>query len=176
MFGSTDLRALVERGHELGCHTYSHKTLRSMPIPELRADLDRNREVLLGESGVESLISFAYPFGEASWTTKREIAKRFAAARGVRPGINGQILDLAQLLAVHIYAEDFSTERIQALISRTVKTRGWLIFYTHEVELAPPKEGCTEQQFAAVLDMVIGSHIEVLPMRSAIGRMMHRPS
>ncbi len=174
MLGPRDLESLVRRGHELGCHSYHHMSLRSTPIEEARADLDRNREVLLEASGAESLTSFAYPFGEANWTAKAEVAKRFAAARGVRPGINGRILDLAQLLAVGIFAEDFSEARVQAIIQRTVKTRGWLIFYTHEVEASPSSIGCTEQQFERTLDMVIASQIEVLSMRNAIGRIMHR--
>jgi peptidoglycan/xylan/chitin deacetylase (PgdA/CDA1 family) len=174
MLGSGDLEALVRRGHELGCHSYSHKSLRSTPIEEMRADFERNREVLLGASGAESLTSFAYPFGEANWTAKAEVAKRFAAARGVRPGINGRILDLAQLRAVGILAHDFSEGRVQALIQRTLKTRGWLIFYTHEVEASPSSIGCTVHQFEQTLDMVLASHIEVLSMRNAIGRIMHR--
>jgi peptidoglycan/xylan/chitin deacetylase (PgdA/CDA1 family) len=174
MLTPRDLEALVKRGHELGCHTYSHKSARGTTVRELLADIEHNREVLLGASGAESLTSFSYPFGETNWTAKAEITKRFAAARGIRPGINGRVLDLAQLRAVHICAERFSEERIRALIQRTVKTRGWLIFYTHEVGDAPSEGSCTEQQFAQVLDMVIDSHVEILPMRSALGRMMHR--
>lgn len=174
MLGSKDLETLVCRGHELGCHSYSHKSLRSSPIEEMRADFDRNREVLLSASGAESLTSFAYPFGEANRMAKVEVAKRFAAARGVRPGINGRIIDLAQLRAVAIHAHEFSERRVQTLIQRTLKTRGWLIFYTHEVEASPSSIGCTEQQFERTLDMVVASQIEVLSMRSAVGRIMHR--
>jgi peptidoglycan/xylan/chitin deacetylase (PgdA/CDA1 family) len=174
MLGSGDLKTLVRRGHELGCHSYSHRSFRSTPIEEMRADLDRNREVLLRASGVESLTSFAYPYGEANWTAKTEIAKRFAAARGVRPGINGRILDLAQLRAVCIQAEKFSERHIQSLIQRTLRTRGWLIFCTHEVESSPSFFGCTERQFERTVEMVVASRIEVLSMRSAVGRIMHR--
>jgi peptidoglycan/xylan/chitin deacetylase (PgdA/CDA1 family) len=174
MLRSADLRTLVQRGHELGCHSFSHRSLRSTPAPELRADLDHNRQVLLGASAAESLTSFAYPFGESNWTSKAQIARRFAAARGVYPAINGRIVDLAQLRAVRIYAHEFSAERVHALIARTVRTRGWLIFYTHDVGDAPSIVGCTAQQFAQVLDLVVAAHLEVLPMRSAVGRIMHR--
>ena len=174
MLGSEDLKTLVRRGHELGCHSYSHRSLRSIHSAEMRAEFDRNREVLLRASGVESLTSFAYPYGEANWTAKAEVAKRFAAARGVRPGINGRILDLAQLRAVGIHAEEFSERHIQSLVQQTLRTGGWLIFYTHEVEAAASSIGCTEQQFERTLEIVIASKIEVLSMRSAIGRIMHR--
>jgi peptidoglycan/xylan/chitin deacetylase (PgdA/CDA1 family) len=174
MLDSEDLKTLVRRGHELGCHSYSHRSFRSIPVEEIRAEIDRNREVLLRASGVESLTSFAYPYGETNWTAKAEIARRFAVARGVRPGINGRVLDLAQLRAVGICAGEFSEGHIQSLIQRTLRTRGWLIFCTHEVEASPSSFGCTEQQFERTLDMVVASKIEVLSMRSALGRIMHR--
>jgi peptidoglycan/xylan/chitin deacetylase (PgdA/CDA1 family) len=174
MLRSTDLLTLVQRGHELGCHSFSHRSVRSTAAAELNADLDHNREVLLGASAAESLTSFAYPFGESNWTAKAVIARRFAAARGIYPAVNGRVVDLAQLNAVRIYAHDFSAQRIQALIARTVATRGWLIFYTHDVGDSPSNVGCTAKQFAQVVDLVAAAHLEVLPMRSAIGRIMHR--
>lgn len=174
MLAASDLEKLVRRGHELGCHTYSHTSVRSISVPRLRADLDHNREVLLAASGAESLVSFAYPFGRASYAAKVEIARRFAAARGIRPGVNGRILDMAQLLAVRIYAREFTPERIRAFIERTARSCGWLIFYTHDVRDSPSSVGCTAAQFEAVVQMVVGARIEVLPMRSAVGRIMHR--
>ena len=174
MLGPSDLAELVQRGHELGCHTYSHKSLLGRSIPSLNDDLDHNRDVLLRESGAESLVSFSYPYGEASWGVKKQIGARFAAARGVRPGINGRIVDLAQLLAVRLCIEDFSKERIHALIQRAKRSRGWLIFYTHGVKSDATRGSCTEEQFAETLDMVVESDIEILPIRNAIGRIMHR--
>jgi peptidoglycan/xylan/chitin deacetylase (PgdA/CDA1 family) len=174
MLSPPDLKALVSRGHELGCHSYAHKSVRSISIEEMRADLDRNRKVLLSASGVESLTSFAYPYGEANWTAKAEIARRFAVGRGVRPGVNGRMVDLAQLQAVGIHADGFSESRIQALIQHTIRTRGWLIFCTHEVEASPSEYGCTAQQFERTLEMVVAAKIEVLSMRSALGRITHR--
>jgi len=167
MLSASDLQNLVRRGHELGCHTYSHKSVRTTSIPELRADLDHNREVLLAASGAESLVSFAYPFGRAKYTAKLEIAARFAAARGIRPGINGRILDMAQLLAVPLYAWEFAAERVQTLIERTVESCGWLIFYTHDIVDTPSPFGCTPAQLEAVVAYAAG-RTKILPVRDVI--------
>lgn len=174
MLAASDLESLIRRGHELGCHTYSHTSVRSTSIARLREDLDHNREVLLAASGAESLVSFAYPFGRTNHAAKVEIARRFAAARGIRPGVNGRILDMAELLAVRLYAWDFKAERIRAFIERAADSCGWLIFYTHDVRDSPSSVGCTAEQFNSVVQMVVDSQMEVLPMRSAVGRMMHR--
>jgi peptidoglycan/xylan/chitin deacetylase (PgdA/CDA1 family) len=174
MLRRRDLAALVGGGHELGCHTYSHQSVLTTSRAALNADLDRNREVLLEASGAESLVSFAYPFGEVSWSAKAEISRRFGAARGVRQGINGGILDLSELRAVPIYSAYFSDDAVRALLRRTVRSRGWLIFYTHDVQDSPGTWGCTPDQFARVLELVLAARIEVLPVRSALGRLMHR--
>lgn len=174
MLRRRDLATLVGGGHELGCHTYSHRSVLTTSRADLNADLDRNRDVLLGASGAESLVSFAYPFGEVSWSAKAEIARRFGAARGVRRGINGRILDLSELRGVPIYSNGFSDDAMRELIGRTLRSRGWLILYTHDVDRVPSTWGCTPDQFARVLELVLAARIEVLPMRSALGRLMHR--
>lgn len=174
MLSIGDLRNLVASGHELGCHTYTHQSLLGLSRTSLSDDLDRNRELLLRASGAESLATFSYPFGEASWMAKRVIAARFAAARGVRPGINGRFVDLSQLRATPITDAGFSPDHLRALIRKSVRNRGWLIFYTHGVTEAASPWGCTIEQFSFVLDLVVKSGTEILPMRSAVGRIMHR--
>ncbi len=174
MLSPDDLRKLVASGHELGCHTYAHQSVRGLSRNSLRADLDRNRELLLAASGAESLVTFSYPFGEASWLAKHLIATRFAAARGVRPGINGRVVDLSQLRATPIMSNGFSPDGLRASIRKTVRKRGWLIFYTHGVTEARQPWGCTIEQFTVVLDLVADAGVKILPMRSAVGRIMHR--
>lgn len=174
MLSASDLRNLVANGHELGCHTYAHQSLLGMSPEYLRADLDRNREVLLGASGAESLVTFAYPFGEASWPAKHVIAGRFAAARGVRPGINGRTVDLSQLYSVPIIDAGFSRDALRTSICKAVRNRGWLIFHTHGVTEQASPWGCTTAQFSFVLDLVAEVGMEILPMRSAVGKIMHR--
>ncbi len=174
MLAAEDLRALVNRGHELGCHSYSHRSLRELSIQEIRSDLAANEAILLSASGAESLVSFAYPYGETCWRAKVEIARRFGAGRGVREGINGGLIDLTQLRAITVTARDFSLDRLTRWVEMAKRRRGWLIFSTHDVVDSPTNWGCTPRQFAQVVDLVQAAGIEILTMRNALGRVMHR--
>ena len=169
-----DLQSLLARGHELGCHTYSHRSVVGRSWQDLEEDVALNARTLLEASGGHSLTSFSYPLGEVSFRAKRLCAARFAAARGVRPGLNHRIIDLSELRAISIYHHGFSLARLQQLVETCKRESAWLIFYTHDVCANPSRWGCTEEEFAAVLDAVVKSGIEIMTVRAAVGRMMFR--
>ncbi|MEI6278557.1 MAG: DUF3473 domain-containing protein [Verrucomicrobiae bacterium] len=55
------IRALHEAGHELACHTDSHRRLDEMSPGELRRDLERNREAILGAAPAAEIAGFRAP-------------------------------------------------------------------------------------------------------------------
>lgn len=171
-----DLQSLLARGHELGCHTYSHRSVVGRSVQDLDDDIALNATTLFEACGVQALPSFSYPLGEVSFAAKRLCAGRFAAARGVRPGLNHRIIDLSELRAISIYHRNYSLTRLQQLIDVCKRQSAWLIFYTHDVRANPSTWGCTEEEFAAVLDAVVKSGIEIMTVRAAVGRMMFRRS
>lgn len=169
-----DLRALLARGHEIGCHTYGHHSAARLSAAELSEDLTRNEQAIIADSGVHSLTSISYPFGEVSFAAKRLCASRFAAARGTRPGLNYRFIDLAELRANKIESSNYSLENCQKLIDTAKRESAWLIFYSHDVRTGHSPWGCTEEQFAGVLNAVVKSEIEIMTVRAAVGRMMFR--
>lgn len=174
MLAPEDLHTLVNHGHELGCHSHSHRSFRELSIADIRQDLDANQKLLLAASGAESLVSFAYPFGETRWTAKVEIARRFGAARGIREGINRRLIDLSELRGIGITARDFSLDRLANWVEMAKRERGWIVFYTHDVAKSASHWGCTPEQFAQVVNLVRTAGIEILTVRNATGRVMHR--
>jgi peptidoglycan/xylan/chitin deacetylase (PgdA/CDA1 family) len=169
-----DLLAAAANGHEIGCHTYGHPHLRSLSRREIEQDLDENLRALRAVSGSLTPVSFAYPFGEVSIAAKAVVAERFAVGRGVRAGLNGRVLDLAELRANGITSKHFDPDRLSRLIRRAAQRRSWLVFLTHDVTERPGDFGCTPQQFDFVLGAVRAASIEILPLRAAIGRIAHR--
>lgn len=169
-----DLQSLLARGHELGCHTYSHRSVVGRSTRDLEEEIDLNARTLTQASGAHALTSFSYPLGEISFRAKRLFARRFAAARGVRPGLNHRVIDLSELRAISIYHYDYSLPRLKQLIDTCKRESAWLIFYTHDVRANPSRWGCTEEEFAAVVDAVVKSGIEIMTVRAAVGRMMFR--
>ena len=137
------LRAIWANGHEIGCHTYSHRAVPQISLRELGAELDRNERELKKINSKVVARNFAYPYGDMSIGTKYYVENRFDSCRSVHAGINSGIADLGALRACPL--EDASIDRsgIAALIARTFQVRGWLIFYSHDVAERPSRHGVT---------------------------------
>jgi len=162
-----DLTALRDRGHELGCHTYSHVNCRSLGEAELNREFTQNNRQAKKIAGGEDFVSFSYPFGEISLLAKSLAAGRFATARGILPGINEGNSDLAALLGNSLYGGLENAEHSLKLIEENERKRGWLIFYTHDVVDTPSPYGCTPEHFAAVVQAAAASNCDVLTMEKA---------
>lgn len=59
------VKKIVERGHEIGNHSYEHPHYNRLSKEEIRNDLQRNHELLQELTGVEAYL-FRPPFGEYS--------------------------------------------------------------------------------------------------------------
>src|SRR5208282_2286799 len=46
IFNAADLRALVETGHELACHTFDHLSCRKVGGSQMQKNCDRNRRAM----------------------------------------------------------------------------------------------------------------------------------
>ncbi|MEO6340914.1 MAG: polysaccharide deacetylase family protein, partial [Caulobacteraceae bacterium] len=98
-FDRDDLIACAAAGHEIGCHTYSHLRGAKTASKALTGDVTRNADFLRDALGDMPPASFAYPFGEVTPRTKLLLSEMFPVSRGIRPGVNAGVIDLAQLKA-----------------------------------------------------------------------------
>jgi peptidoglycan/xylan/chitin deacetylase (PgdA/CDA1 family) len=174
MLHAEDLATLVAKGHEIGCHTYSHVPVCDLSRADLQADCLQNGRTIADLCGVNPMVSFSYPFGRVSMQAKLAIARRFAVARGVREGLNHGLIDLAQLRACSIFHRDYTTARFRQLVSDCKKRSAWLVLYTHDICAEPSEWGCKPEEFREVLDIVADAGIEILTMRAALGRSSFR--
>ncbi len=60
------VRRIISDGHEVGNHSYSHKTMRSRSSKWLRREIERTDELLL-QAGANHPIHFRPPFGRNSF-------------------------------------------------------------------------------------------------------------
>jgi peptidoglycan/xylan/chitin deacetylase (PgdA/CDA1 family) len=135
------LKAIWANGHEIGCHTYSHPTVRRISLDELGLELDRNQSVLKKISSDLVVRNFAYPYGDLSVRAKRYLETRFDSCRSGHAGINNELVDLGALDAWPLENANLDRARIAELTAATVQTRGWLIFYSHDVAEQPSRYG-----------------------------------
>ena len=127
---------------------------------------------MTGALGAQDLPSYAYPYGASSPRTKARMARRFATARGIRSGVNSGTIDLAQLKSIPLEARRWRPDEIDAAIDQAVATRGWVIFFTHDVSQSPSPFGCTPAMLEHALERLARARIEVLPVKHAMARVV----
>jgi peptidoglycan/xylan/chitin deacetylase (PgdA/CDA1 family) len=95
------VQAVVARGHELACHSFSHLDCARESSATLERDLSRNKAAVLRAFRTNSpvLEHFAYPYGNVSPAARRVVARRFRTGRGIYRGINLGWADAALLSA-----------------------------------------------------------------------------
>ena len=153
-FRTADLRSLLERGHEVASHTFSHLSARDTPFEVFRQDVDRCEKAIRESIAVSPSNNFAYPYGEVTLTAKRQLGPRMRSCRGTCRGFNGPKVDLNLLRANSLYGGIDQGEAAKRLILENEKRRSWLIFYSHDVASKPSQFGCTPALLEAMVSFV----------------------
>jgi peptidoglycan/xylan/chitin deacetylase (PgdA/CDA1 family) len=167
MFEHEDLRAAHDAGHEIACHTYTHRDCCRATGPAIVAEIAENGAALAGLLGGVKITNFAYPYGAVSLAGKRVLSTCFDTCRGVGQGANYGIVDLADLLAVRIYNRGFDRAALRRTIDRNRALGGWIIFFTHDVSVKPSDFGCTPSQLEAIVADA-AERAPVLPVRDVV--------
>lgn len=165
-----DLARLVENGHELGCHTASHRPLSGLSRSEVHEDIAQNA-AFLAEAGIDAgLRTFAYPFGDLSVFNKVHLMPKFAACRGAWAGVNTGVVDLSLLKCVCLEPHILRARPVEGWLDEALRTGGWLIFLTHDVSDKPSPYGVTQTHFRDIVDTVSRAGVDVLPVGGALDR------
>ena len=174
-FTPDDLQRLVQNGHEIGCHTYEHLDCTRTPGDTLRRSISRNQAYVRDVLGDTTLSTFAYPYGYYGTAAKLRLQNRFAACRGINPGVNTGRIDLGLLKAVAIPHDAVGDAWIAPWLEQVRATNGWLILFTHDVRCNPGRFGCTPDLLSATIDAIQSAGIEILPLKNALGRVAFGP-
>ncbi len=167
-FDAEDLRAADRSGHEIGAHSFAHERAPLVSSKALAVDQARNAAVLGEILGNVRLVSYAYPYGEASPRTKALLGSAFATARGIRPGVNAGRIDLAQLMAVPIERRRWRPDELRLAVEAARARKGWLILFTHDVCDDPSPFGCTPAMLTEAMEMLSAAAIQIAPVKHAV--------
>jgi peptidoglycan/xylan/chitin deacetylase (PgdA/CDA1 family) len=171
MLSATECKSLVARGHELGCHTFSHQTPRRR-IWNFAAELDRNVEFFSGVMDRPPQ-NFAFPYGLSAPWLPGTLGRRFRTSRGVIAGINRHATNLDQLRSVEI-RPGVAVDSLLGWIDAVVVHPGWLIYFTHDVSDAPSPFGSTPATLERLVDHALELGCEVLTVDKALDRLEER--
>ena len=113
-----DIIALHRRGHEIGCHTFSHKRACDLDAATMSSEIALNRDYFRSlDPGIE-IASFAYPFGYGSLMRKPQLGTEFQTCRSIVPGVNSGMVDLQFLRATPLIDREIDNGGIDRAIEK----------------------------------------------------------
>jgi len=165
-FSPAHARALAAAGHEIGCHTFEHEDCAVRDTYATLQDIAKNRDALaaMGCAPAESL---AYPYGETRVDLKKALPPRFAAARGILPGLNVRRADLAQLRAFPLFGAG-AMGRAHAALTQAAARNAWMIAFTHDVSNDPSPWGTSEAALDRFIAAARAAGLRILPVAEAL--------
>jgi peptidoglycan/xylan/chitin deacetylase (PgdA/CDA1 family) len=163
-------RALAEQGHEIGCHTFSHRKVSHMGKQQLGTDLQRNKDYLDAIDPRDTPRNFAYPYNAGSLWGRRVFQNRFRTCRAGGERINRGPVNPVFLSGVEIRQPESHAQGLTAWIDALIAEPGWLIFFTHDIASLPTDFGCTPETFEGLVAYTLERGCTVLTVRDALDR------
>ncbi|HEU0119615.1 MAG TPA: polysaccharide deacetylase family protein [Bryobacteraceae bacterium] len=168
MFGMSDLKTLLEQGHELGCHTFEHYDSFDTAPGAFLQSIASNQDTLQTFLPDSTFRTFSFPKSVPRAITKWKVGHRFECCRGGGQTFNAGTADLNYLRAYFIEQARGDFAAVKQIIDRNRDANGWLIFATHDVCDNPTRFGCTPGFFEAVVRYAAGSAVQVMPVLQAL--------
>lgn len=168
MIAGQDIAALHARGHEIGCHTFSHARICDLDASALGDEIDRNRRYFDALDPSIRIENFAYPFGYGSFARSRQLKSAFRSCRSIVPGVNHDVVDLQFLQAMPLIDGRIDRDRIDRAFDETCENNGWLIFYTHDVAERPSPFGCSPALLDHALRASADRNVSILNIAEAL--------
>jgi peptidoglycan/xylan/chitin deacetylase (PgdA/CDA1 family) len=162
--------ALHRQGHEIGCHTFSHRMTGELDAAAMASEIATNRSFFAALDPSISLENFAYPYGFAAVTHKERLKQAFRSSCGILPGVNHNVVDLHFLRATPLISVGIDHAAIDRAFDKAVETGGWLIFYTHDVAASPSQYGCTPALLRHALQTASRRQMPIVSVAEALRR------
>lgn len=162
---------LADRGHEIGCHTFTHPWVRHLTPAQLQQDLDQNSAFHATHAPGIQLKNFAFPYNAPKIGIRKVMMERFRSCRGGVEAVNRGPTDLAFLRSVEIRPPDVYARMLTRWIDEAVQSPGWLIYFTHDVSPQPTPFGCTPDTLAMLVRYALDHGCAVLTVDAALDRL-----
>lgn len=173
LISETGIRELADRGHEIGCHTFSHPNVATLSGAELQDEIDNNRSFLSRILGMRSgghgpQLNFAYPYNAVSYCAHRRMARNYRSCRAGENRINRGATSPQMLCGMEIGKSEEQSLKLTRHIDAVKAQPGWLIFFTHDISDNPTPYGCTPATFEKLVQHAVQSGCVILTVNEAL--------
>jgi peptidoglycan/xylan/chitin deacetylase (PgdA/CDA1 family) len=162
-----DVEQVVQRGHELGCHTFDHCNAWHTRPSDFEESILRNHDALARVVPGVLCRTLAYPISSPRPGNKRRAARHFDCCRGGGQIFNSDHIDSNNVKAFFLEQSRDRPEMIEQMVARNAEAGGWLIFATHDVSDNPTPFGCSVALFERIVRYVVGTGTKILPVHQA---------
>lgn len=159
---------LVSKGHELGCHTYSHRKISGFSGVQLKRDLVRSAETLKSFDHKDGRRNFSVPFGMNSLRQQSLLRKTFLTSRGIVAGVNRGKTDPYHLSSVELRPDEAYLNEADRWLDDVLANPGWLIFFTHDVSNTPSFYGCPQDRLEQLVSKAAKSGARIMTVDAAV--------
>ncbi len=161
-----DIRDLEKHGHEIGCHTVSHKHLSQENKNIIKEEIISSLDYLKNEGF--SVSTFSYPYGEFN-DEILEIVKNagFIGARSVERGFN----DLETnpfLLKCQAVKTSTKPEQVKEWIDFAKARNKWLILMLHQIDHDGREWSTTSEILTEIVDCIKNSNINSITLKEGL--------
>jgi peptidoglycan/xylan/chitin deacetylase (PgdA/CDA1 family) len=174
-FHRGDLDALLDDGHELASHTFSHISCRSVSCLAFRGEVEKGRRAIRDLTGRNDSGNFAFPFGDVTLNAKKTVGRDVTSCRGIWNGLNGPEIDLNLLRANCLYGDQATFGGVRDLILDNERRKSWLIFYSHDVQHTPSRFGCTPALLESTVGFAMRMNARILTVAEVVAELLENP-
>ncbi len=167
LFSAADLEKAVASGHELGCHTFWHRSAWETSPSMFEESILKNRSALAELLPGQVFRTLSYPISEPHPGAKKRAEKYFSCCRGGGQTFNVGRTDRNNVRAFFLEQSRDEPARIKEMIQENCQQGGWLVFATHDVSPAPTRFGCTPELFEEIVRCAANSRAKILPVAKA---------
>ena len=165
--GPQEVLSLQARGHEIGAHSRSHLDLAPMTQVQLQSEVAGSRTDLLN-IGVQSVTTFAYPFGIYTPGIVQVVREAgFASARATDGGLNMPTGDRFTLKRQSVGGA-VTLAHVQSWVDSAVENRAWLILLVHHVDTTIGDFSITPQLFQEIVTYLVNKQVRVVTMAQGL--------
>jgi peptidoglycan/xylan/chitin deacetylase (PgdA/CDA1 family) len=170
-FLSEDVADLVAAGHELGCHSFDHRSVLDMSPNSYLESVSRNADFVASLLPDYQLRSHAFPYGHVRLTSRLALRRRFEVLRGINAPKRLDRFDPTHLDAGGLEDRREGSIDWPRLIAETARTKGWLVLFTHGVTDNPTPYDTRPEVLRRLLLRAKSEGLDILTVGDALDRM-----